>query len=187
MTPNDTQALREKLERAHVELCNAVARQFHGDAALKMSIPARLDHDTDLVIGGALLEALAALSPAPGAITQEQKKVCPFCGEGGFDIRGLREHLIEWCRPFHQAKFSPQGAIPQEQVSEQDKEKALEWAESAGMRLEVAECPDLKAETRERYRLRARRDMRLARGLLRLPPVRIQSLPPQDVQAQEKP
>lgn len=58
--------LIDRLEAAHQELCDAVERQWNGEAALKMSIPARLDHDTDLIIGTAITDAINALKePRP--------------------------------------------------------------------------------------------------------------------------
>src|SRR5688572_17841697 len=56
------EALAKKLQRAHDELSDAVDRQWHGYAALRLSIPARPDHDTDLIIGSALREAIALLT-----------------------------------------------------------------------------------------------------------------------------
>lgn len=56
------ETVREKLKAAHKELCEAVQRQWNREPALKLSIPARPDHDTDLVIGEALMEADAILA-----------------------------------------------------------------------------------------------------------------------------
>jgi hypothetical protein len=56
--------LRARLERAHRELCEAVKRQWDGKPAFKLSIPARPDEDSDLVIGSAITDALAFLQPA---------------------------------------------------------------------------------------------------------------------------
>lgn len=52
------------LERAHVEMCEAVKRQWEGKHALKISIPVRLDHDSDVIVCGAISEALDVLRAA---------------------------------------------------------------------------------------------------------------------------
>lgn len=53
--------LLTRLGAAHKELVEAVHRQWDGKYALKLSIPARPDHDSDLIIGSALREARVAL------------------------------------------------------------------------------------------------------------------------------
>lgn len=33
--------------------------------------------------------------------------ICPFCGEQGFDLIGLKAHLLRWCETFD-ATISPE-------------------------------------------------------------------------------
>lgn len=47
----------ERLVAAHKEVSDAVVRQWNGQAALKISIPARPEHDSDLIICGAIRQA----------------------------------------------------------------------------------------------------------------------------------
>ncbi len=50
--------LIERIDKAHIEMCDAVNRQWNGKkAALNLSIPARENHDTDLIVCGALRAA----------------------------------------------------------------------------------------------------------------------------------
>ena len=57
----DHTALIEKLETAHAAVSAAVQRQWDGGHALEMSIPARLDSDTDLILADAIQAAITAL------------------------------------------------------------------------------------------------------------------------------
>lgn len=34
----------------------------------------------------------------------ESEAVCPFCGEPGFDLIGLKHHLFQWCQVFDQTE-----------------------------------------------------------------------------------
>lgn len=49
----------ERLGRAHEEVSNSVARQWDGKTALNISIPARPGHDTDMIVCGAIRDAIA--------------------------------------------------------------------------------------------------------------------------------
>jgi hypothetical protein len=100
--PSARETLITELKAAEQELIAAVARQWHGGAAFKMSIPAQPDRDSDLIISGALakaIEYLAALASHPQAIAlqgyrcnnihtcereffvagNEEAYTCPFC------------------------------------------------------------------------------------------------------------
>ncbi len=52
----------EQIDIAYKELCDAIQRQWDGGTALKISIPARPNHDSDLIIGSALRKAKEALT-----------------------------------------------------------------------------------------------------------------------------
>lgn len=56
--PVTVEALLTMLGVAHKELCEAVQRQWDGGHALRLSMPARPDHDSDLIIGQALRAAI---------------------------------------------------------------------------------------------------------------------------------
>lgn len=58
-------AVIELLKRADKEIGDAVQRQWNGGHALQMSIPARPDRDSDLIIAGALQAAIKALESTP--------------------------------------------------------------------------------------------------------------------------
>lgn len=45
------------IERAHKELSASVKRQWSGKAAFRLTIPAKPEEDSDLVISGALIAA----------------------------------------------------------------------------------------------------------------------------------
>lgn len=60
------EALVTMLEAAHAELVACVQRQWAGKHALALSIPARPEHDSDLIIGAALRDALAFLRQREG-------------------------------------------------------------------------------------------------------------------------
>ncbi len=47
----------ERLTAAHKEMSDAVSRQWHRETALKISIPARPSHDSDMIVCGAIREA----------------------------------------------------------------------------------------------------------------------------------
>ena len=59
---DETQALIDRLAHAGEEMSAAAKRQWDGNPALKISIPARPDYDTDLIVRGALGDAAAALT-----------------------------------------------------------------------------------------------------------------------------
>lgn len=64
--------LIERLRQADKEIAAAVARQFDGDCALNLSIPADEQRDTDLVISKALRDAEAE-------ITRLRETLCEMC------------------------------------------------------------------------------------------------------------
>jgi hypothetical protein len=51
----------QKLNLAHKEMSEAINRQWRGQTPLKISIPARPDWDTDLIVCGAIREANSAI------------------------------------------------------------------------------------------------------------------------------
>lgn len=59
--PLTPEQMIEKLNGAHKAMTDAVARQWRGDVALQMSIPARPDHDTDFLVCDPIREVMAAL------------------------------------------------------------------------------------------------------------------------------
>lgn len=60
----------KQLQQADTELGAAIKRHFDGEWAFKCSIPARPEHDTDLILSRAISNALAALL-AQGEAPQE--------------------------------------------------------------------------------------------------------------------
>ncbi len=50
-----------RLTAAHKEMCDAVNRQWQRGTALKISIPARPDNDSDLIVCGAIREAKSVI------------------------------------------------------------------------------------------------------------------------------
>lgn len=65
MTETPHAALIVKLREAQAALSAAIDRQYNREPALKISIPAQPDRDTDLIIGAALREAIATLQVTP--------------------------------------------------------------------------------------------------------------------------
>lgn len=65
--------LTAQIDAAHDELTAAVKRQWDGAPAFKFSIPARPDHDTDLLIGAALRAARKALTPPSSVCSLDQE------------------------------------------------------------------------------------------------------------------
>ena len=53
----ETHVLIKKLDKAHKEIAAAAKRQWEGRPALNMSIPARPEQDSDLLISDALRSA----------------------------------------------------------------------------------------------------------------------------------
>lgn len=75
MSTIEKPSLAERLRRAQKELCEGVARQWNGGAALKISIPARPEHDSDLLIGEALRSAEAELD----SLRTERLRLAKHC------------------------------------------------------------------------------------------------------------
>lgn len=89
---SETTTLIERLKAAHKELCDGVDRQWHGGAALKMSIPARPDHDSDLLIGAAIREAEVMLADLQRRL-DESLSVSDSWRDGAMAARSERDSL----------------------------------------------------------------------------------------------
>lgn len=88
-----------RLKQAQAALSEAITRQWAGGHALRVSIPAQPDHDTDVVIGDALHRAIACIeaiervlhqrnvgTPSPAVAMAE---VCRTCGGSCTAGRGV--------------------------------------------------------------------------------------------------
>ncbi len=62
----------ERLTAAHKEMSDAVSRQWHRETALKISIPARPSHDSDMIICGAIREAESVIEGLYDALDEAQ-------------------------------------------------------------------------------------------------------------------
>lgn len=65
-----TAEMIEKLTAAHKAATDALQRQWRGDAAFKVSIPARPGVDTDFLICEPIQEVIAAMSAPPPAAAE---------------------------------------------------------------------------------------------------------------------
>lgn len=83
---------REKILRARVEFEQAIQRQWNGEPALRMSIPARPDHDSDLVISDAFTAALQAIDDLLAAAEQARQPWQPIAS----CPRNVTRALVRW-------------------------------------------------------------------------------------------
>lgn len=117
--------------------------------------------------------------PALVALVQEYQKAdraynTEVVMRGGSVLTATIERFLRAKRQI--LAWTPDAAAPPvatrtDELTVEDRLKALEWAESAGQRQQIAEIPDLPQHLKTSTLKRAARDMALARQLLKLDPI----------------